>query len=74
MLGTDGKYPGSTKRNLLTFVRENFKNSALKHFIEIPILLNFVTLSAIFSAKLWNPVLVKNCPPLLTVLTEHLFS
>ena len=42
----------STKKQILTFGRENRKKPAVKHSIEQPILFNFVNLSRIVCPRL----------------------
>ena len=51
--GNDGKVISRPpKRHILTVLLQNCKTSAVKRFIEKPMLLDFVDLSSIFCPKL----------------------
>ena len=54
MLGFDGKYPAvQPEAKFWRFLVKNWKKSAVKHSIEKPSLLNFVSLSPTFCPRLW---------------------
>ena len=53
MLGFNGKCPAVyPKRQILNFLLEKHKKSPVKHFLEKPILVNFVNLSSVFRPTL----------------------
>ena len=65
MLGIDGKILNRPpKKQVLTAVLKNWERSAVKHFIEKPILLNLLDLSAIF---------VQGCCSLMKIRPTNLF-
>ena len=58
MLGIDGKgLTQTSKRHILTVLPQICKKSAVKHFIEKPMLLNFVYLFTIFCQGCSSPFL-----------------